>query len=168
MKIKVIHGPNLNMLGIREVNIYGPMKLEDINKNMEAFAKQSGFEIEFYQSNHEGDLVDAIQECLNEKVDGIIINPAALTHTSIAIRDALRAVNLPAVEVHMTNIAAREEFRKKSLISDIVAGTITGFGPYSYHLGLIALIQILSEIQMAREAQAKAQAQAQAQQAEKK
>ena len=156
MKIKVINGANLNMLGVREVNIYGPMKLEDINKNMEAFAKQNGFEIEFYQSNHEGDIVDAIQESLNENVDGIIINPAAFTHYSIAIRDAIRAVNLPTIEVHISNIAAREEFRKKSLISDVVAGTITGFGPYSYHLALIAMIQILNEIKMAKEAQAKA------------
>ncbi|WP_456479016.1 type II 3-dehydroquinate dehydratase [Nautilia sp.] len=160
MKIKVIHGPNLNMLGIREVNLYGPMKLEDINKNMETFAKQNGFEIEFYQSNHEGDIVDAIQESINENVNGIIINPAALTHYSVAVRDALKAVNLPAIEVHMTNIAAREEFRQKSMISDIVAGTVTGFGPFSYHLGLIAMIQILNEIKMAKEAQAKAQAQA--------
>ena len=156
MKIKVINGANLNMLGVREVNIYGPMKLEDINKNMEAFAKQNGFEIEFYQSNHEGDIVDAIQECLNENVNGIIINPAAFTHYSIAIRDAIRAVNLPTIEVHISNIAAREEFRRKSLISDVVAGTITGFGPYSYHLALIAMIQILNEIKMAKEAQAKA------------
>jgi len=160
MKIKVIHGPNLNMLGIREVNLYGPMKLEDINKNMETFAKQNGFEIEFYQSNHEGDIVDAIQESLNEDIDGIIINPAALTHYSIAIRDALKAVNLPVIEVHMTNVAAREEFRHKSMISDVVAGTVTGFGPFSYHLGLIAMIQILNEIKMAKEAQAKAQQQA--------
>ena len=156
MKIKVINGANLNMLGVREVNIYGPMKLEDINKNMQAFAKQNGFEIEFYQSNHEGDIVDAIQECLNENVNGIIINPAAFTHYSIAIRDAIRAVNLPTIEVHISNIAAREEFRRKSLISDVVAGTITGFGPYSYHLALIAMIQILNEIKMAKEAQAKA------------
>ena len=156
MKIKVINGANLNMLGIREVNIYGPMRLEDINKNMQAFAKQNGFEIEFYQSNHEGDIVDAIQECLNENVDGIIINPAAFTHYSIAIRDAIRAVNLPTIEVHISNIAAREEFRRKSLISDVVAGTITGFGPFSYHLALIAMIQILNEIKMAKEAQAKA------------
>ena len=156
MKIKVINGANLNMLGVREVNIYGPMKLEDINKNMEAFAKQNGFEIEFYQSNHEGDIIDAIQESLNENIDGIIINPAAFTHYSIAIRDAIRAVNLPTIEVHISNIAAREEFRKKSLISDVVAGTITGFGPYSYHLALIAMIQILNEIKMAKEAQAKA------------
>jgi len=153
MKIKVIHGPNLNMLGIREVNIYGPMKLEEINKNMEVVAKQNGFEIEFYQSNHEGDIVDAIQESLNENVDGIIINPAAFTHTSIAIRDAIKAVNLPTIEVHLSNIAAREDFRKKSLISDIVAGTITGFGPFSYHLALLAMMQILNEIKMLKEKQ---------------
>ena len=146
MKIKVIHGPNLNLLGIREVNIYGPMKLEDINQNMEAFAKQNGFDIEFYQSNHEGDIVDAIQESLTDGTHGIIINPAAFTHTSIAIRDALKGVNLPAIEVHISNTASREDFRQKSLISDVVAGTITGFGPFSYHLGLIAMIQILTEI----------------------
>ncbi len=155
MKIKVIHGPNLNMLGVREVNLYGPMKLEDINKNMEVVAKQNGFDIEFYQSNHEGDIVDAIQESLNEGVDGIIINPAALTHYSIAVRDAIAAVNLPTIEVHLTNISRREEFRHKSLISPVVAGTITGFGPFSYHLGLIAMMQILNEIKMAKEAKEK-------------
>jgi 3-dehydroquinate dehydratase-2 len=155
MKIKVIHGPNLNLLGVREVNIYGPMKLDDINNNMEAFAKQNGFDIEFYQSNHEGDIVDAIQESLNDGTDGIIINPAAYTHTSVAIRDAIAGVNLPTIEVHISNTAKREEFRHKSLISPVVAGTITGFGPYSYHLALIAMIQILTEIKMAKEAQKK-------------
>ncbi len=160
MKIKVIHGPNLNMLGIREVNLYGPMKLDDINKNMEVVAKQNGFDIEFYQSNHEGDIVDAIQECLSEGVDGLIINPAAFTHYSIAIRDAiaaLRSNGLPVVEVHLTNTAAREEFRQKSLISPVVAGTIAGFGPFSYHLGLIAMMQILNEIKMAKEVQKQGQ-----------
>ena len=146
MKIKVIHGPNLNLLGIREPNIYGPMKLEDINKNMETFAKQNGFEIEFFQSNHEGDIVDAIQESLTDGTNGIIINPAALTHTSVAIRDAIAAVKMPTVEVHITNTAAREEFRQKSLISPVVAGTITGFGPFSYHLALIAMVQMLNEL----------------------
>jgi 3-dehydroquinate dehydratase-2 len=149
MKIKVIHGPNLNMLGIREVQIYGPMKLEDINKNMEIFAKQNGFDIEFFQSNHEGDIVDAIQESLTDGTNGIIINPAAYTHSSIAIRDAIRAVSLPVIEVHLSNVAAREDFRHKSMISDIVAGTITGFGPFSYHLGLISMIQILNELKQA-------------------
>jgi len=160
VKIKVIHGPNLNMLGIREVNLYGPMKLDDINKNMEVVAKQNGFDIEFYQSNHEGDIVDAIQECLSEGVDGLIINPAAFTHYSIAIRDAiaaLRSNGLPVVEVHLTNTAAREEFRQKSLISPVVAGTIAGFGPFSYHLGLIAMMQILNEIKMAKEVQKQGQ-----------
>ncbi|WP_457561410.1 type II 3-dehydroquinate dehydratase [Caminibacter sp.] len=153
MKIKVIHGPNLNLLGIREVNIYGPMKLEDINNNMEIVAKQNGFEIEFYQSNHEGDIVDAIQESLSEGVDGIIINPAAFTHTSIAIRDAIAGVNLPTIEVHLTNTSRREDFRQKSLISPVVAGTITGFGPLSYHLGLIAMMEILNQLKMSKEQQ---------------
>ena len=158
MKIKVIHGPNLNMLGVREPNIYGPMKLEDINNNMEMVAKQNGFEIKFFQSNHEGDIVDAIQESITDNTGGIIINPAALTHTSVAIRDALSAVKLPAIEVHISNTAAREEFRQKSLISAVVAGTITGFGPFSYHLGLLAMMQILNEI---KQSQSQQQAQGQ-------
>ena len=153
MKIKVIHGPNLNLLGIREVNIYGPARLEDINQNMEIVAKQNGFDIEFFQSNHEGDIVDAIQESLTDGTDGIIINPAALTHTSISIRDAISAIRKPVVEIHMTNIAAREEFRHKSMISDIVAGTITGFGPLSYHLGLISMMEILNQLKMVSENQ---------------
>ncbi len=160
MKIKVIHGPNLNMLGVREVNVYGPMKLEDINKNLETVAKQNGFEVEFFQSNHEGDIVDAIQESLTDGTNGILINPAALTHTSVSIRDAIAAVKLPVIEVHMTNISAREEFRHKSLISDIVAGTVSGLGALSYHLGIIGLMEILNQIKMAQEMQ---QAQAQAQ-----
>jgi len=138
MKVVVIQGPNLNMLGHREQNIYGPMKLEDIHKQMENFAQQSGLEIEFFQSNLEGEIVDKIQECLGE-ADGIIINPAAYTHTSIAIRDAISAVQIPTVEVHISNIYSREEFRKKSLIAPVCAGQITGFGPFSYHLAMIAI-----------------------------
>jgi len=153
MKIAVIQGPNLNMLGIREQNIYGAMKLEDIHTQMKAVAEQNGFEIEFFQSNLEGEIVDKIQECLGDS-DGIIINPAAYTHTSIAIRDALKAVQLPTIEVHISNISAREEFRKKSLISDIAVGTITGFGPFSYHLAMIGMIQILNDLKAMREAQA--------------
>ena len=145
MKICVIQGPNLNMLGVRETNIYGPMKLEDIHNQMKAVAEQNNVEIEFFQSNLEGEIVDKIQECLGD-ADGIIINPAAYTHTSIAIRDALRSVQLPAVEVHISNIAAREEFRKTSMISDVCAGTIAGFGPFSYHLAMISMIQILNEV----------------------
>jgi 3-dehydroquinate dehydratase-2 len=166
MKIKVIHGPNMNMLGIREPGLYGPMKLDDINKNLETAAKQNGFEVEFYQSNHEGDIVDAIQECLTDGTNGLIINAAALSHYSIAVRDAIQGISgngIPVVEVHMTNIAAREEFRQKSVISPVVAGTISGFGPFSYHLGLISMMQILNEMKMAREAQARAQAQNQKQ-----
>ena len=157
MKIKVIQGPNLNLLGIREPAVYGPMKLEDIHQNMENFAKQNGYEIEFFQSNHEGDIVDAIQESLRDGTNGIIINPAALTHTSIAIRDAISAVAIPTVEVHISNVAAREEFRQKSLISDVVTGTITGFGPYSYHLSLIAMLEILNQLKVQMEAQQQAQ-----------
>jgi len=153
MKIVVIQGPNLNMLGVRETNIYGPMKLEDIHTQMKAVADQNGFEIEFFQSNLEGEIVDKIQECLGD-ADGIIINPAAYTHTSIAIRDAISAVQIPTIEVHISNVARREDFRQKSLISDVAAGTITGFGPFSYHLGMIAMIQILNEVKMMKEAQA--------------
>jgi 3-dehydroquinate dehydratase-2 len=150
MKVVVIQGPNLNMLGHREQNIYGPMKLEDIHKQMGSFAKQSGIEIEFFQSNLEGEIVDKIQECLGE-ADGIIINPAAYTHTSIAIRDAISAVQIPTVEVHISNIYSREEFRKKSLIAPVCAGQIAGFGPFSYHLAMIAISQIMNELKMMRE-----------------
>ncbi len=153
MKIQVIQGPNLNMLGIREQNIYGPMKLEDIHKQMKAFADQSGVEIEFFQSNLEGELVDKIQESLGE-ADGIIINAAAYTHTSIAIADAIKAVSLPTIEVHISNIHARESFRKKSLLAPVCAGQISGFGPFSYHLAMVAMIQILNEIKAMQEQQA--------------
>lgn len=146
MKITVIQGPNLNMLGVREQEIYGPMKLEDIHTQIKAFADENGIEVEFFQSNLEGEIVDRIQECYGDS-DGIVINPAAYTHTSIAIRDAIKAVNLPTVEVHISNTASREEFRKTSLITDICAGKIEGFGPFSYHLAMIAMTQILIEIQ---------------------
>ena len=152
MKIQVIQGPNLNMLGIREQNIYGPMKLEDIHTQMKAFAEQSGAEIEFFQSNLEGELVDKIQESLGV-VDGIIINAAAYTHTSIAIADAIKAVALPTIEVHISNIYARENFRKKSLLAPVCAGQISGFGPFSYHLAMVAMIQILNEIKSIKDQQ---------------
>ena len=159
MKIVVIQGPNLNMLGHREKNIYGPMKLEEIHTQMEAVAKQNGVEIEFFQSNLEGEIVDKIQECLGE-ADGIIINPAAYTHTSIAIRDALSAVALPAIEVHVSNIYRREEFRQKSLTAPVCTGQIAGFGPFGYHLAMISMMQILGEIEAVKKAQAAAQQQA--------
>ncbi len=153
MKVVVIQGPNLNMLGLREQNIYGPMKLEDIHAQMEAYAKQSNIEIEFYQSNLEGEIVDKIQECMGD-AQGIIINPAAYTHTSIAIRDAIKAVQLPTIEVHISNIYAREEFRHNSLIAPVCSGQIAGFGPFSYHLAMVSMVQILSEIKAMQDAQA--------------
>ena len=160
MKIVVIQGPNLNMLGVREQNIYGPMKLEQIHKNMEGFAEQNGLEIEFFQSNLEGEIIDRVQECLGD-ADGIIINPAAYTHSSIGIRDAIAAVNVPTIEVHISNIHRREEFRQKSMIAPVCAGQITGFGPFSYHLALLALTQILQEVKAVKDAQAKQQVEAQ-------
>ena len=156
MKIVVIQGPNLNMLGIREQNIYGPMKLEDIHAQMKGFAEQNKLEIEFFQSNLEGEIVDRIQECIGD-VDGIIINPAAYTHTSIAIRDAIAAVQIPTLEVHLSNIHQREEFRHKSLTAPVCAGQIVGMGPFGYHLAMVGMTQILSEISMMKEQQAKAQ-----------
>ena len=153
MKIVVVQGPNLNMLGHREQGIYGAMKLEEIHSQMEAVAKQNGFEIEFFQSNLEGEIVDRIQECLGD-ADGIIINPAAYTHTSIAIRDAISAVALPAIEVHISNIYRREEFRQKSMTAPVCTGQISGFGPFGYHLAMISMMQMLGEIDAIRKAQA--------------
>ena len=154
MKIVVIQGPNLNMLGIREQNIYGPMKLEDIHSQMEGYAKQNGTEVEFFQSNLEGEIVDRIQECIDD-ADGIIINPAAYSHTSIAIRDAISAVRIPIIEVHISNIYAREEFRHTSLVAPVCTGQISGFGPFSYHLAMVAISQILSEVKAMKESQNK-------------
>ena len=156
MKVAVIQGPNLNMLGVREQNIYGQMTLDQIHEQMKAAAAQNGIELEFFQSNLEGEIVDRIQECLGE-VQGIIINPAAYTHSSIAIADALAAVNIPTVEVHISNIYRREEYRQKSITASSSTGVITGFGPFGYHLGLISLTQILNEMKAAQEAQAAAQ-----------
>ena len=145
MKISVIQGPNLNMLGVREQNIYGPMKLEQIHAQMKEFASQNKIEIEFFQSNLEGEIVDKIQECYGE-VNGIIINPAAYTHTSIAIRDAIAAVAIPTIEVHISNIHRREEFRQKSMIAPVCASSIIGFGPFGYHLAMLGMAQIFNEM----------------------
>lgn len=152
MKVAVIQGPNLNMLGIREQNIYGPITLDQIHEQLKEQAAQNGLEIEFFQSNLEGEIVDKIQECLGT-VDGILINPAAYTHTSIAIRDALLAIGLPTVEVHISNIHKREEFRQKSITAAAVSGVIAGFGPLGYHLGLISLAQILTELKAIKQSQ---------------
>ncbi|MCW1360678.1 type II 3-dehydroquinate dehydratase [Campylobacter sp. US33a] len=145
MKIMVIQGPNLNMLGYRETNLYGFMKMEDIHKQMELAASQNKVELEFFQSNFEGEIIDKIQECMGT-VDGIIINAGGYTHTSVAIRDAIAAVNLPTIEVHITNIYRREEFRQKSLIAPVCAGSIVGFGPFGYHLALMGVIQVCEQV----------------------
>lgn len=152
MKIAVIQGPNLNMLGIREQHIYGPMSLDQIHEQLKNAAEQNGVEVEFFQSNLEGEIVDRIQECLGT-VDGIMINPAAYSHSSIAIKDALSAVNMPVVEVHISNIYKREEFRQKSITAGASTGVISGFGPFGYHMGLIALMQIIAEIKAVAQVQ---------------
>lgn len=155
MKIVVIQGPNLNMLGVREQQIYGPMKLEQIHGQMKEFATQNGIEIEFFQSNLEGEIVDKVQECYGE-ANGIIINPAAYTHTSIAIRDAISAVAVPTIEVHISNIHRREEFRKTNMIAPVCASSIVGFGPFGYHLAMVGMLQIMTEIKAAQNAQEQA------------
>ncbi len=157
MKIVVIQGPNLNMLGVREQHIYGPMTLDQIHEQMKHFAQENGMEIEFFQSNLEGEIVDRIQECMGD-AHGIIINPAAYSHTSIAIRDALVATQIPAIEVHLSNIHAREEFRRKSITAEVCAGVIAGMGPFGYHLAMIGITQIMNELKAAQEAQRQQQA----------
>ncbi|MDK2800112.1 MAG: 3-dehydroquinate dehydratase [Clostridiales bacterium] len=136
--VLVIHGPNLNLLGIREKNIYGSETYESINNRIIEEAKQLGIHVEIFQSNHEGEIIDKIHTALGI-YKGIIINAGAYTHYSIAIRDALKAVNIPAVEVHLSNIHAREDFRTKSVIAPVCIGQISGFGGNSYLLALHAL-----------------------------
>lgn len=138
MKILVIHGPNLNLLGIREPEVYGKTTLADIDAALGLLAEQLGCTLACFQSNSEGAIIDAIHSSMNS-FHGILINPAAYTHTSVAIRDALAAVALPVVEVHLSNIHRREEFRTKSHIAPVSLGQISGFGPESYLLGLRAL-----------------------------
>jgi 3-dehydroquinate dehydratase-2 len=142
-KVLVIHGPNLNMLGMREPEIYGHQTIEEINSALKAQAERLGLEVETFQSNHEGEIVDRIQQA-HGAFDGIIINPAAYTHTSIAIRDALSLLNIPVVEIHLSNINKRESFRHTSLMADIVAARISGFGAQGYLLALEGLAQLLS------------------------
>ncbi len=142
-KILVIHGPNLNLLGQRETEIYGKITLDEINARLKTLAASEGVEIEILQSNHEGHIVDVIGQAPQNNIVGILINPAAYTHTSVAIRDALAAVKVPAVEVHLSNIYKREDFRQKSLTAPATLGQITGLGVDSYRLGLQALINLL-------------------------
>ncbi|MCK9454462.1 MAG: type II 3-dehydroquinate dehydratase [Sulfurimonas sp.] len=157
MKIVVIQGPNLNMLGIREQQIYGSMKLEQIHAQMKDFGAQNEMEVEFFQSNLEGEIVDKIQECYGD-ANGIIINPAAYTHTSIAIRDAISAVNLPTIEVHISNVHRREEFRKQNMVAPVCSSSIVGFGPFGYHLAMVGMAQIMNEIKAVQEMQKQSQA----------
>jgi 3-dehydroquinate dehydratase-2 len=142
MKILLIHGPNLNLLGSRETAVYGVETLDAINEQCSALAQELGFGIEIRQSNSEGEIVDLIQEAA-QTVKGIVINPGAYTHYSYAIRDALAAVKLPAVEVHLSNIYSREEFRHTSVIAPVAAGQIAGFGADSYLLGLRAVVGLI-------------------------
>lgn len=142
MKVLVLHGPNLNLLGRREPGIYGTLTIDDINLSLEQLAVELGCTVTFFQSNSEGTLIDAIQGAAGA-CDGILINPAAYTHTSIAIRDALAAVGLPFVEVHLSNVYRREEFRHVSLTAPLAVGQICGFGSESYLLGLRAIFSHL-------------------------
>jgi len=143
-KILVIHGPNLNLLGTREPGIYGRLTLDKINQMLKADAKKAKTSLVIKQSNHEGQIVDLIGRAKMNKFQGVLINPAAYTHTSVAIRDAVAACGLIVVEVHLSNIYSREEFRHKSLISPVASGTILGFGAKSYTLGLAALLDLIS------------------------
>ncbi|WP_320447942.1 type II 3-dehydroquinate dehydratase [Candidatus Roseilinea sp. NK_OTU-006] len=144
MNILVLHGPNLNLLGLREPAVYGRITLSEINARLSALAQSRSATLNIVQSNHEGVLIDEIQAA-RERAAGILINPGGYTHTSIALRDAISAVGLPTVEVHLSNIYAREPFRHHSYISPVCAGTIAGFGWRSYLLGLSALLDLLSE-----------------------
>jgi 3-dehydroquinate dehydratase-2 len=139
MKVLIINGPNLNMLGKRETSVYGETSLSDIEKMVEEKANGLGIEIGFFQSNHEGELIDRIHKAGIEKMDGIIINPGGYTHTSVSLRDAMLAVNIPFVEVHISNVAKREDFRHVSYFSDIAIGTVAGLGPIVYCLALEGL-----------------------------
>ena len=139
LHILVVHGPNLNLLGTREPGHYGSQTLADINQELQALADELGLELNYFQSNHEGQLVDRIQQAAADKIDGIVINPAAYTHTSIALRDSLLAAAIPFVEVHLSNIHSREDFRHRSMLADAATGIVAGFGGTSYQLALRGL-----------------------------
>ena len=144
MKILILHGPNLNLLGTREPEIYGSLTLADINTKLVELAAEYHAELDCKQSNHEGDLVDALQDA-RLWAGGVVFNPGAYTHTSIALRDAISAIGIPVVEVHLSNVYAREEFRHVSTISAVCKGKVVGFGWRSYTLGLWALMEMLSD-----------------------
>lgn len=144
MKILVINGPNLNLLGKREPDVYGSVTLEDINRRIAALAAELGADVSFFQSNHEGELVQKIQEAMGT-FQAIVINPGAYTHTSVALRDAISSTGIPTIETHISNIYKREEFRKHSYISGVSVGQITGFGPDSYLLALRAAVSCVAD-----------------------
>jgi 3-dehydroquinate dehydratase-2 len=144
MKILILHGPNLNLLGTREPEVYGSLTLDDINSKLIELGKELGTEIDCVQSNHEGALIDVLHDA-RSWAHGVVFNPGGYTHTSVALRDAISAIQIPVVEVHLSNVDAREEFRHVSMISAVCKGKITGFGWRSYTLGLSALIETLQD-----------------------
>jgi len=142
-RILVLNGPNLNRLGTREPGRYGRLTLEDITRRLDAVAETAGVSLEHFQSNHEGEAIDRIHRAGDEGIDGLLINPGAWTHTSVALRDALLAIDRPFIEIHLSNIHAREPFRQHSYFSDIALGSLVGLGALGYELGLRALAERL-------------------------
>ncbi len=144
MKILLLHGPNLNLLGTREPGVYGSMTLDNINEKMIALGKELGAEIKCLQSNHEGALIDALHDA-RMWAGGVVFNPGGYTHTSVALRDAISAIVIPVIEVHLSNVYAREEFRHTSLVSAVCKGKVSGFGWRSYDLGLRGLVNLIND-----------------------